>query len=226
MKLFLYSGGTREENHKLNLELKEILPATSRITYIPSASDEERKHFKEFSEWFSYYGYKKFYYFELEEGFGKSKALEALKSRAIYLSGGNTYNFLYWILKRKFDRELKMFVKNGGLLIGESAGSMIMTNNIDLTGLFDSGSENECKVNPSKTLKLMNFELFPHYKSRVEFKKKGLKRIDEILLKTSKKRNWPIVALREGEGVIVADDGIEFVGKPTVFVGGGKFSLY
>lgn len=219
MKLFLYSGGSRKDNHNLNLKLKDTLSIESTFTFIPSASDEERKYYKEFTEWFGYYGYSNFSYFDLEKEYDEAKIPQVLKPDAIYLSGGNTYHFLRWILRRKLDTKLREYVRKGGVLIGLSAGAMLMTQSIEL-----EDSDNEHAVDPSKSLKLVNFEIFPHYRSPKYYE--GLfKKTDKELLSYSKKRNWPVIALREGEGIIVRNNGVELVGSPEIFCNGNKNSF-
>ena len=44
---------------------------------------------------------------------------------AIHLTGGNTFQFSYWLRERGLDAELKRYAKAGGVLIGVSAGAIL-----------------------------------------------------------------------------------------------------
>lgn len=220
MKLVLYSGGDRLKNHRVNLRLLDLLKTRNlRITYIPSASDEERKYFKEFKDWFGFYGFKNLNYFDLGNEYSLESANQALNSKVIYLSGGNTYNFLYWLRKRGFLNSLRNFVENEGILIGLSAGSILMTPSISTSGIpsYDH-DENLINLKNLKALNLVNFEFFPHYSPS--------KRLDEEILSYSKKSLYPTFGVKEGNGIIIWGGKMELVGSPHIFYKGNKVNLY
>jgi len=219
MKLILYSGGDRLKNYKINLRVLDFLPTKNlKITYIPSASDEERKYFKEFKDWFGFYGFRNLGYFDIGKEYSPELANQALGSKAIYLSGGNTYNFLYWLKKRKFFKSLRNFVEKGGILIGFSAGSILITPSISIAGIpsYDH-DENLIGLKDLKALKLVNFEFFPHYLPS--------KRLDKEILFYSKRTPCPIFGVQEGEGIIIWDNVMEFIGIPHIFYQGSNFEL-
>ncbi|MBN2016463.1 Type 1 glutamine amidotransferase-like domain-containing protein [Candidatus Dojkabacteria bacterium] len=209
MKLFFYSGGTRKLNHNLNLELIKLLSLSSRITYIPSSSDIKRKNFDKFREWFGFYGYKNFLYFDLDKEFDKRMISEVEKSEAVYLSGGNTFHFIHLIRKRKFSRVLRDFVSCGKVLIGLSAGSMIMTPTIRVSvdyhnhlGDFDELNVDEIKS--YKGLSLVDFEFLPHFnlKPKRNFAENYLKR-----------RGRDIYTCCDGSGIIVEGKKLKLIGE-------------
>lgn len=49
----------------------------------------------------------------------------------IYLCGGSTKYLLRRILERGFDKKIKDFIENNGLILGVSAGSVIFANNLE-----------------------------------------------------------------------------------------------
>lgn len=214
MKLCLYSGGLREQNHVLNQKLLGLLPGKKiKITYIPSAGDENRKYYREFQEWFNFYGLRNLAFFSLERDFRESAAKEALSSEAIYLSGGNTFHFLFWLRKRKFLNRLKGFVKKGGILIGLSAGSILMTPTIKISGIPSyNHDENEVGIKNLKSLALVNFEFFPHFRPNP--------RLEREIVGYSQTSPYSIFALEEGSGIIIWDQETFFVGSHKIYCHG------
>lgn len=219
MKLCLYSGGNREQNDKLNRELLKLLPGKRvRITYIPSAGDEDRKYFTEFKEWYGFYGLRNLKFFSLEEKWNESSVKEVLSSDAIYLSGGNTYHFLFWLKKRKFLTHLKDFVKSGGILIGLSAGSILMTPKIDIAGIppYDC-DENKVGIKNLNALGLVRFEFFPHFFPSA--------RLGKELLKYSQTTPSPVFGVEEGSGIIIWDESTSIIGPYRIFYKGVSFKF-
>jgi len=79
-------------------------------------------------------------YFDVDKEYDEKKIEELLACDAIFLSGGNTYYFLNSLRKRKFLPKLREYVRIGGILIGVSAGSIIMSKTIDITTLHDENT--------------------------------------------------------------------------------------
>jgi len=216
MKLCLYSGGDRHKNDKLNRELIKMFPSKrEKITYIPSAGDEDRKYFKEFQNWYKFYGLTNFGFFSLEEKFDTKSIEKLLTSKVIYLSGGNTYHFLFWLRKRKFLNILRNFVKRGGVLIGLSAGSILMAPRINISGIPSCDhDENKVGLKNLKSLGLVSFEFFPHYSSSL--------RLDRELLEYSKTTPYPVFAMEEGSGMVIWEEKTTIIGPYKVFYKGGR----
>ena len=102
--------------------------------------------------------------------------------------------------------------------MGLSAGSILMTPSITTAAVpsFDS-DENEVNLTNWKALGLVPFEFSPHY----HFSKES----DRELLEYSKVCSHPIYACRDGEGIIVQDGKIRFVGAVKVFHRGEKLRV-
>jgi len=100
MRLFLYGGGRPTKKDKFNQVLLGLLPKKAlKIVFIPSSGDKTGRYFKEFKERFVLFGFKKFYFFSLEEECDENLIKDVMACDAIYLSGGNTYHFLWWLKK-------------------------------------------------------------------------------------------------------------------------------
>jgi dipeptidase E len=193
----------------MNKSLIERLPVDSVLTYIPSQSDKTGKYFKEFRNWFGYYGYKNFQYFDLDEDYREDKLDEVRKSDSIYLSGGNTPHFLYNIKKRRFDRILREHISSGGILIGLSAGSYIMTPTILYTveyhkqlGNFDV--LNIDRLSEFDALGFVDFEVVPHFDHVAKRK---------LARKYKKRIKNKLYGMYDGSGIIIDGTEVQFIGR-------------
>jgi len=190
-----------------------------RMTLIPSSSEVGEEAFEEIKDYYSGYGIKDFTYFPIDREFTQKGLEKVLKSDVIYLSGGNTFYFLKHLQKSGVAALLRSFVKRGGVLVGESAGSIVMTPEIRTASFpyFDR-DDNDVNLRDWKALSLVNFEFFPHYKSS--------KRYDRILSRHSKRsKSRPIYACPDGSGIILKNGKLEFQGKVYGFLNGEKFRV-
>lgn len=186
----------------------ELFPSKNpKIAYIPSQSDLERKYFNEKVEWYKQFGITDLLYFDIDQEYHEEKIPELPSSDAIFLSGGNTYYFLNSLKNRNLVSVLNTFVEKGGVLIGVSAGSIIMSKSIAVTTIDDDigGDQNTVGLKDFSALGLNDFEFFPHYDKDEEI----LKRLKEYS-KTSKSI---IYACNDGDGIIVDDDKMQFFGE-------------
>ncbi len=124
------------------------------------------------------------------------------KNDYIYITGGNTFFLLQELRKTGADKIIIDQIQSGKLYIGESAGSMIMSPNIDYAKGMD-----ECKKAPEldsfSALSLVDFYPLPHY-TNFPFKNA----VEKILAKyESELKLYPIsnsqVILVNGEIVTV-----------------------
>ena len=100
-------------------------------------------------------------YFDLSENFSDESLKNLLTYGTIYLSGGNTYVFMDSARKRGLYPILQKHLENEGLLIGASAGSIMMTPSIDIARFED---ENTPNLTDMKGFNFVNFEFHPHFK--------------------------------------------------------------
>jgi len=203
-KLVLYSDQEIPENKKVDLKLLELLGKSKpQIGYIPSRSDLERKYFGEKVEYYKQYGITDLFYFDLDQEFDEQKIEKLVSCDAIHLSGGNTFYFLHILKKRKFVTILRDFVRKGGVLIGVSAGSILMSNTINIVNIKDY-DENTISLDDLTSLGLVDFEFFAHLNQREEW----LDRVVEYS-KTSKS---VIYACNDSDGIIINGNKTEFLG--------------
>ena len=125
-KLVLHSDQI-QDHKEVDLAFIELLGKKSpRLAYIPSQSDLQRKYFNQRVEWYKLFGITDLLYFDVDKEYDEKKIEELLACDAIFLSGGNTYYFLNSLKKRKFLPKLREYVRIGGILIGVSAGSILL----------------------------------------------------------------------------------------------------
>lgn len=172
-----------------------------RLAYIPSRTDKERWYFEKAKPEFSELGVTDFFYFDVDEDFESSQLEEFTSCDAIFLSGGNTYQFLKNMKERNIVKYIKKMVNEGKPLIGVSAGSIIMSKSIKIAAFHD---ENEVQLNELSGLGLVEFEFMPHWNREKD-------QLDE-LLKYSLNQEERIFTCDDGDGIVIEGDEIEFYG--------------
>lgn len=219
MKFVFYGGHHEKKNRDLHIETIGLTAIRSpRIAFIPASSFGGDLDFQDFVAEFYPLGIRKFLYFPVDIPSDFVLRKEVFKADVIHLGGGNTYEFLRDLRKRDLLGDLKRFVERGGVLTGLSAGGIIMTPTIKTAGFpsFDK-DDNDIGLKNLKSLNLVKFEFFPHYRNS--------KRYDSEILRYSKKTNHPIYACPDGSGIVVEPCALKFVGRCFVFEKGQKFTV-
>jgi dipeptidase E len=99
------------------------------------------------------------------------------KNNIIYVTGGNTFYLLQELKKKGADKIIEMEIKSEKLYIGESAGAIIASPNIEYVKKMDDATiANELK--DYESLNLVDFYPLPHY-TNIPFKKTVEKIIQE-----------------------------------------------
>lgn len=205
-KLVLYSAQETPEDHKVNLEMLRLIgKANPRIAWIPS-------DFKNNSAWFqSKISYYTQYNATLEEPVQfaaillESELQNLFSYDAIHLSGGDTSSFLELLRKHNLIPRIQDFVARGGVLIGQSAGSIIMTPNIFTA--YDCGDERPLEPFDHTALGLVDFAFMPHFEPELE------PRCKELALEL----NLRVYACKDGDGIVVNGDEIKLMGDVLEF---------
>jgi dipeptidase E len=204
-KLVLYSDQVIEKNRKVDNELLKLFNKTSpSIAYIPSCSDLTRKYFNQKIDYYKALGIEDLKYFDLDEEYDALTVNEIFNYDAIHLSGGNTFYFLHLLRKRGLIDLLGAYVKDGGILIGISAGSIIMTNDISVAGVGEESDENIIGIEDKIGLGLVDFEFAPHWNGSMEYL--------ELISKYAKDKNKVVYACKDGDGIIINGNDIKLIG--------------
>ena len=107
----------------------------------------------------------------------KDNVKDILEYEVIYVMGGDPRYLLDLIATTKVKEILKKFLETGGIYIGESAGSMILGNNLKWVWKIKKGTKPRYDIEPKsyEGLGFTNYNIFPHWNATKEdIKKKAL----------------------------------------------------
>ncbi|MEK6625002.1 MAG: Type 1 glutamine amidotransferase-like domain-containing protein [Bdellovibrionota bacterium] len=219
MRIVLYSGGTPKENKALDLELLRLIKHKHpSITFIPASSYHADTEFRDFVTHYRRFQVSKFLLLPVDRPVDRTMLELALRSDIVHLGGGNTYYFLNALRKTGLLPRLQRYVMQGGVLSGESAGGIIITPSIGMAGHppFDA-DENFVHLTNLRSLGLVSFEFFPHYKKTLRYEK--------AFISYTKKHKRPLLACPDGSGIVIDDCGLKLHGSVTCFCQGKKIIL-
>lgn len=197
MNLFMFSSFVYD--HKVR-KIMQSLPHET-IAYIPAGYNST----KQFTPRRGYYemGFRRGMNFPLGRHYMKYMEDTLFSCDAIHIGGGNTFELLFMLNARGLLPKLKEYVDNGGILMGSSAGGIVMCPDIKIASFADNnwlglfGGELE-------GLGLVDFYVKPHWEMWAKEK--------HAFQDFSKKENKKIICLRENQGVVFTDYGMEFLG--------------
>ena len=118
----------------------------------------------------------------------------------IYISGGNTFFLLQELKRTGADAVIVRAVKGGKLYIGESAGSIVASKNIEYIKAMDS-SKKAPELTNFDALGLTDFYTVPHVRN-FPFKKAAKKIIDEYSASLN------LLAIANDEAILVENDAL------------------
>lgn len=145
-------------------------------------------------------------YFDLSENFSDEQLLGLTAYGTIYLSGGNTYVFMDSANKRDLLFVLKKHMEQDGLLIGASAGAIMMTPSIDIASNED---ENTPNLEDTTAFGFLDFEFHPHFSNSSEELK--------YLSQYHKEKGVEIYVCKNGDGLFVSNNQVQLFGTTMKF---------
>ncbi|WP_299495248.1 Type 1 glutamine amidotransferase-like domain-containing protein [uncultured Shewanella sp.] len=161
MSLALISDpSTKNGTAAIKLALTDCHSPQPQVGYIASEPDIDRRYFTQTKQIYDKCGVELSTYIELEAEFDDGAFQHLLTLDVIHLSGGNTYRFLFALHQRHLLPALSDYVQSGGVLIGVSAGAMIMTPSIVTASLC--GDVNSVGLTDLSGLGLTSFTFVPH----------------------------------------------------------------
>jgi dipeptidase E len=201
--LVLLSNITDNMNPHLEERIKGMIGnGQFKLAYIPSQSDPQRRYFNYIKEYFQSLGVSDILYFDADKEYEQSLLEELKDCDGLFLSGGNTFYFLKNLQERNLIPTIQAMVEKGKLLIGLSAGSIMMSKTIKIADYID---ENIVDLQTKDALDLINFEFMPHWEVQQP-------RLEELLEYSLTKQNT-IYTCYDGDGIVLEGDTIEFFGK-------------
>lgn len=128
----------------------------------------------------------------------------------VILSGGNTFYFMYHardVLDDIFDRH----VSDDALVIGLSAGAILMTPSVATAGL-SHGDENMIGLEDMSGLDLVNFQIVVHFDESDQ--------LSQEVSDYSEYQDCPVYALPEDGGLVIDNDRMIVLGEVLRFKSG------
>lgn len=119
----------------------------------------------------------------------------------VYVTGGNTFFLLSELKRTGADKIIAEEINNGKLYIGESAGAMITSKNIEYVKLMDN-AEKAPNLKNFDALGLIEFYIVPHYKN-FPFQKSSQKIIDTY------SGDLELLPISNNEAILVEGDNIK-----------------
>jgi len=207
MKLFLTSAGLPPETTEAFLELLNKKPKETTVCIITTASfanhpEEEAPYVKADKERLIELGFKTIIEIDL-----RKENKESLKEKmeafdVIFVEGGNTFYLLKYVRESGFDKVIRLFLNNGGVYVGISAGSIIACKDVSPAGWSQDWDENIVGLKDLKGLGLVDFIIMPHYVPEHE----------AIINENKNKVFHPIFALTDSQAILIENGNIKFIG--------------
>ncbi len=197
MPTLILSGGTGKDKEKkiINLFLKEV---KGKILYIPLA--KETRSLEDSYNWFK--SSIKKTNFTMLKSFKDKIILKNFKG--IFIGGGNTFKLLKEIKENKWESKLKKFK---GMIYGGSAGAIIFGKDIKSASYGKIRDKNKIKLKNLTGLKLINYNIRPHY----------IQKERSLVKKHLKESKIPIIALPEDSGILIKNNKIIPINKIYIF---------
>ena len=140
--------------------LSAVAKEKPNVGYIASQPDPNLEYFTQTQRLYQSLNAQMSVYLELESGFNHEALNALLNCDVIHLSGGDTQRFLRSVKQRELNTVLKSFVKDGGAIVGVSAGAMLLTPSIASAALCgDVITDEEAALS---AISLVNFQFVPH----------------------------------------------------------------
>lgn len=201
MQLAFYSDQIIPDNRKVDGALRSMLPAGAKLGFVPSGDDANKKWFEDRRRYYAEAGLRLVHSHD-PSSLDQRTLAELLSCDAIHLSGGNTVEFLHRLVQAQLVEPLRKYAREGGTLIGASAGAIMMTPTIALDALFSD--KDPVPADTREALSLVDFEFFPHFGNEQSYLPR--------LLKYSRSCARPILACPDGCGVIVRGSELQLIG--------------
>lgn len=203
-KLALYSdqSGSPEMDARLLQLIDRPAPL---IGYVASTPDPQRIYFEDRRSFYAGLGAQLAVYADELTSPTDDAWTQLQMCDAIHLSGGNTFAFHHWLLKRGRLADLRRFARQGGVLIGVSAGAILMTPDTRVATLC--GDQRADFHQDDAALALVSFHFWPHFSDAPQD------------VETAKLASAlaPLYCCTDGSGLIVEGDLIQTFGGVSVY---------
>ena len=210
-RLVMYSDQVIPANRQVDPYLLALIGKTNpKIGYIPANSDPHRIYYKDRQDYYAGIGADLSPYFEVDRHFHPENLADLLACDAIHLSGGNTFYFQKWLAARGMFAVLREYTANGGVLVGVSAGAILMTPEIDAGQVC--GDQVVSGLDDWRGMGLVGFHFMPH-----------LNRFSDphgILREYSARKHTTVYGCPDGNGMVVQNGQVQTIGNIVIYTNG------
>jgi dipeptidase E len=208
-KLAFYSDQEAPANEQMDARVLRLIGRSQpKIGYIPATSDPERIYFRSKADYYTGIGANLAVYVDPNQDTSDAEWSTLLSCDAIHLSGGNTFSFLSWVKRRGVLPLLTRYVTEGGVLIGVSAGAILMTP--DVNSALLCGDVRDKQLMDDAGLGLVDFHFWPHFDST------SVNQNQSILASAIP----DLYACPDGSGIVVDGEEVELFGQVDRFESG------
>lgn len=128
---------------------------------------------------------------------------ELLKNyKVIYINGGNPFYLLYHFRKSGADLILKDLSKRNTILVGVSAGAIILGPNIEVVNYF-TPEMNTVGIQDLKALRIIEKSIFPHYDREDLFPDQFGMSIEERLKMFESINKYSVTRIKDDEFILI-----------------------
>lgn len=207
MNLALLSNHeTQEGTRSIEHLLESLNLVGSSGSFIASQPDIEGYFFSQCQAFYQSIGIELETYIDFESGYSNDLMAEVLSKPVIHLSGGNTYRFLNSLKARDIAKKLVDYAQTGSLMIGVSAGAMLLTPSIESAELC--GDKNFVGLDNFSSLGLVNF-MFAAHATKLNSELVIAQRIvDEYKI--------PMYLCNNSEGIVIINNQVQLFGNPIL----------
>lgn len=201
MKLLLTSNGFYTDTIKERfLTLTHGEPNELDVAIITTASlhKENNKYAQKAKEDFQNMGFHNIDFIDIE--FDNPNSLA--KKDVIYINGGNPFNLLFHTKKSGADKILRELVNKNVVIVGVSAGAVLLGPNIKVVQFF-TPHMNTFHMKNVSALGLTNKLIFPHYDREDLFQDHTNKTIEHRLREFETIENCEVTRLKDEEYIVV-----------------------
>jgi dipeptidase E len=217
MKLIMTGGGNSEHFTEIDNHFIGLLGPSPTLLYIPLAGEK--------SDW--NYGLERiktvfstieFDNIEMCIDLSVLNWSDLAGFSAIYFDGGNTFDLMAKIRNTRTYELLHRFLNHGGVINGDSAGSIVLGSHLATAHIGEAGDENESGVTSYQGLNLIgSWAIHCHYEDS-----------DDTQIKQfSTEYGFPIIALHESSGIYIQNNIVRVIGetKISIFKGNSKQNI-
>jgi len=206
--IFIYSG----EVPALDRRLRYELGVNHRLLTIPYAP-EEYWAAREARDYFKSCGLNAHALSRQAYENRQSLRNEIFTSDAVYLTGGNTYQFLAYARATGLFSMLQTFESLGGIIVAESAGAIILSSDISTAAIpTTSQDENSVGITTFDAMGRLPFHVSPHFEPEAASAASEMVELQQL----ADLSNRPVLILTDGAGVVIEEDEVIFsVGMPA-----------